>query len=120
MVRKLKLISILYEKFENNFNVCSKLIVFVSFDVGLTPAKFPKSLTEKPGGFDSISASNSTIGHQDSDAFRHIDRPHTPSQGQLSSPFLPGGYQRRILSSRMQSPIIRNSSYLDQGNKKLF
>ena len=90
------------------------------FYVGLTPAKFPKSLTEKPGGFDSVSTSNSTIGHQDNDSFRHIERPHTPSQGQLSSPFLPGCYQRRTLSSRMQSPIIRNSSYLDQGNKKSF
>ena len=84
----------------------------------MTPAKFPKSLTENLGGFDSVSTSNSTIGNQDSNAFRHIDRPHTPSQGQLSSPFLPGGYQRRMLSSKTQSPIIRNSSYLDQGKNR--
>ena len=72
-------------------------------------------MADKTCGFDSVSTSSSTIGHQDIDVFRQIDRPNTPSQGQLSSPYLPGCYQRRILSSRMQSPIMRNSSYLDQG-----
>ena len=83
--------------------------------VGLTPAKFPKSQPERSGGFESGSTSNSTIGQQEIDAFRQIDRPRTPNLGQLSSPFLPGCYQRRTISSRVQSPIMRNSSYLDQG-----
>ena len=83
--------------------------------IGLTPAKFPKSQPERSGGFEPGSASSSTIGQQEIDAFRQIDRPRTPNLGQLSSPFLPGCYQRRSISSRVQSPIMRNSSYLDQG-----
>ena len=84
--------------------------------LGLTPAKFPKSLPERSGGAEPGSSSNSTIGQQEIDAYRQIERPRTPNLGHLSSPFLPGGcYQRRTLSSRVQSPIMRNSSYLDQG-----
>ena len=73
----------------------------------------PKSLAEKSGGFDSVSTSSSTICHQNIDGVRQIQRPNTPSQGSLSSPYLPGCYQKRVLSSRIQSPIMRNSSYLD-------
>ena len=82
---------------------------------GLTPAKFPKSLQERSGGFDPSSSSHSTIGQQEIEAYRQIERPRTPNLGHLSSPFLPGCYQRRTISSRVQSPIMRNSSYLDQG-----
>ena len=86
--------------------------MFLFFNTGLTPAKFPKSLTDNIGGFNSGSASSLSIARQGIDSSTH--RPNTPSQSHSSSPFLPGCYQRKALSPRIQSPIMRNSSYLGQ------
>ena len=86
--------------------------MFLFFNTGLTPAKFPKSLTDNIGGFNSGSASSLSIARQGIDSSTH--RPNTPSQNHSSSPFLPGCYQRKALSPRIQSPIMRNSSYLGQ------
>ena len=90
----------------------SRYNLFLFFNTGLTPAKFPKSLTDNIGGFNSGSASSLSIARQGIDSSTH--RPNTPSQSHSSSPFLPGCYQRKALSPRIQSPIMRNSSYLGQ------
>ena len=90
----------------------SRWHLFLFFNTGLTPAKFPKSLTDNIGGFNSGSASSLSIARQGIDSSTH--RPNTPSQSHSSSPFLPGCYQRKALSPRIQSPIMRNSSYLGQ------